>query len=119
MKISEFLKTRTSELGISQADLARELTLRGLDTTRATVGHWEAGRNNPPIEDPQFRNALASALEMDVNTMMVRLGFLITEAERSNEARRAADIIDRLPSEGKSLALDYLILLERRFIRSN
>lgn len=119
MKISEFLKSRRGELGISQADLARELTLRGQDVTRATVGHWEAGRNNPPIEDPQFRLALASALELDVNTMMVKLGFLITEAERSHEARRAADIIDQLPSEGKSLALDYLLMLEKRYVRSH
>ncbi len=119
MKISEFLKARRQELRISQADLAMRLTLRGLGTTKASVGHWETERNNPPIEDPAFRVALASSLEVDVNEMMVALGFVITDSDRSNEARRAADIIDRLPSDARSLALDYLTMLENRFVKTN
>lgn len=119
MKISEFLKARRQELRISQADLATRLTLRGQDTTKASIGHWETDRNQPPLKDPEFRLALASALEIDVNQMMAILGFVVTEDDRSKEARRAADIIDRLPSEARSLALDYLAMLEDRYARSH
>lgn len=115
MKISEFLKARRQELRISQADLASRLTLRGQDTLKASIGHWETERSNPPIRDYEFRLALASALEMDVNEMMAVLGFIIADTDRSTDARRAADIIDRLPSDARSLALDYLSMLEKRF----
>lgn len=119
MQISDFIRARLAELDISQADLARRLTLRGKSTTRATITHWVNERNNPPIEDYDFRIALAASLEMDVNELMERIGFTITESDRSREAMRAADIVDRLPSEAKSLALEYLDMLDRRYIRTN
>lgn len=116
VQIADFLRARLAELDISQADLARRLTLRGKSTTRATVGHWVAGRNYPPIEDRDFRMALAASLEIDVNELMTRIGFAVVDSDRSKEAMRAADIIDRLPSEAKSLALEYLDMLDRRYV---
>lgn len=119
MKIGEFLKQRRRDLQISQDDLATRLTLKGQPTTKASVGHWERGRNNPPVEREEFRRALAASLEIDVNEMMAVLGFVLNESSRSPEAMLAADIMDQLPKDARQLALDYLYVLERRFAQSN
>lgn len=118
MQIGDFLRKRLQDLDLSQADLARSLTLRGKSTTRATVGHWINGRNFPPLEDEDFRFALAASLELDVNQLLVEIGFTVVDTERSMEARRAADIVDRLPSDAKELALEYLDMLDRRYIKT-
>lgn len=115
MEFNEFLKRRRSELGFSQADVADGLSLRGQETGHARVGHWETGRNKPPLEDSSFREALASVLQMDVNDMMATLGFVTTEDDRSPEARLAASIVDQLPPMGRTLAIDYLQVLQKRF----
>ncbi len=115
MEFKAFLKNRRTALKMSQAELADELSLRGQETSSARVGHWETGRNNPPLEDPFFREALASALHMDVNEMMGELGFIVTETNRSQEALLAAQIIDQLPPLARELALDYLKYLEKKF----
>lgn len=119
MEFKDFLKTRRKELDISQADVAELLTQKGEDTSPAKVGHWETGRNKPPIENGNFREALASALQMDVNDMMEDLGYVVHEDQRSKEAQLAAMIVDHLPEQGKQLALDYLQTLEKHFTRTN
>lgn len=118
MQIGDFISQRLEELDMSYADLARELTLRGKSTSRANVGHWVRGRHSPPMDDPGFRIALAAALQLDVNDLMSKAGYAIIEAERSREALRAADIVDRLPSDAKSLALEYLDMLDRRYVKT-
>lgn len=115
MEFRSFLKDRREELGISQAQLADLLSDLGEETSSARVGHWETGRNKPPLEDANFRRVLATAMRMEVNEMMALLGFIITDDERSEEALRAAAIVDNLPQEARELALDYLSLLEKRF----
>lgn len=116
--IGEFLKQRRSVVGISQADLATRLTLRGHATTKANVGHWEKGRHIPPIEDHAFRMVLSSALEIDVNEMMTILGFVVTEDKRSGKAKLAADLIDQLPEDAKDLALEIIKGISKRYIQN-
>lgn len=115
MEFREFLRTRREQLGISQAELAERLSERGEEASSARVGHWETGRNKPPLEDLKFRQAIASALEIDVNKMMIQLGFVILDVDRSTEARQAADIIDALPETLRSYALEYLHTFERQY----
>ena len=117
MEFRDFLKHRRDELGISQAELADRLSERGEEASAARVGHWETGRNKPPLDDPKFRLVIASTLEIDVNEMMMVLGYVVTDENRSQEARRAADIVDRLPDDARELALDYLDVLERRYLK--
>ena len=119
MEFKTFLKRRRTELGLSQADIADGLSALGEETGHARVGHWETGRNKPPLEDPQFRKALAAVLEMDANDLMRALGFLTTDDDRSPEARLAATIIDELPDAARDLALDYLHLLQKRYVRDS
>lgn len=116
MKITEYLPKRRKELSISQLELAKRLSNLDQETSSARVGHWETGRNHPPLNEPLFRQALAISLETDVNTMMVELGYVITHDEISKDAKRAAEIVDSLPDEVKGLAIDYLEVLLKRYV---
>lgn len=117
MEFREFLRVERTRMNLSQAKLAERLSDLGQETSAARVGHWETGRNKPPIENPKFRQVLAMALEMDVNEMMNRLGFTNNDEDRSEEARYAAEIVEHLPAEAKSLAIEYLDLLKRRYVK--
>ncbi len=119
MKPVEFLRLRMAQLGLSQSGLATRLTLRGHSITKGGVGHWLTERTEMPLRDEQFRLTLASVLEIDVNQMMREMGYVLTEDDRSEKARLAADIIDQLPSDAQELAIDYLKILERRYSREN
>lgn len=115
--IADFLRQRLQELGMSQADLARQLTLRGKDYTRAAVQQWLNGTNFPPLLDEEFRVALASSLEMSTSQLAEALGFMVNEGNRSDQATRAAEIVDRLPDEWKTIALEYLDMLDRHHVK--
>lgn len=118
MEFKLFLRQRRLSLGLTQSDIAKGLSQKGHDTSSARVGHWETGRNKPPLEDQRFRSVLASVLQMDINEMMSQLGYVISESERSEEAQIAANILDTLPPDARQLALDYLHVLEKRFVKS-
>jgi transcriptional regulator with XRE-family HTH domain len=111
--VGEFLRNRRKELDISQEDLANKLTQLGQHATKQRVSLWEKGRNRLPVALPEFRQALAAALQMPVNDLMEQLDFIVTNDDRSVEARLAADIVDRLPPELRPLALDMLRALEQ------
>jgi transcriptional regulator with XRE-family HTH domain len=115
MEFKTFLRQRREKLGITQAEVANRLSDHGEETSSARVGHWETGRNKPPLEDLRFRRSLALALEMDVNSMMAELGYVTADEEYSSEARLAAEIVDQLPTEGRELAIEILRTLEKRF----
>lgn len=115
MQFNDFLRERRRILGMTQADVADQLTLRGQETSYARVSHWERGRNKPPLEDKAFREALATTLNLEVNEMMAALDYMVLEDARSPDARLAAEIVDHLPEAGKKLAIEYLRTLERYF----
>jgi len=94
------------------------LSQEGQETSYGRVSHWETGRNKPPLEDIRFRRTLAAILQIDVNDMMKQLGYEVSDADRSPDARKAADIIELLPEEARSLALDYLDMLKRRYVQT-
>lgn len=115
MEVKDFLRLRRTQLGITQEKLATRLSELGEETSYARVGHWETGRNNPPLHSKKFRSALAVALEIDVNEMMSMLGYVVADNDRSPDALLAATIIDELPPKARQLALDYLRLLQTHY----
>jgi transcriptional regulator with XRE-family HTH domain len=119
MELRKLLKSRREALNLTQADVADRLSERGHETSPARVGHWETGRNRLPIEDAEFRVVLAAVLQMELNEMMVQLGFVMVNVNQSPEARLAADIVDKLPALGRELALNYLHELEKQFASDN
>lgn len=115
MDSKELIRNRRLELGLTQEELAGRLSDLGQETRHARVGHWETGRNRPPLEDRRFREALARVLEIDSNQMMESLGFIRDTNEQTEEARLGATIIDRLPQKARQIALAQLKALEKAF----
>jgi hypothetical protein len=108
MDFSTFLSRHLEHNQMSYSDLVRELELRGFSFSKAAIGHWRSGKNNPPLEDPVFRAALAHALRTDVNRMMTQLGYIQYEDDHSSEARIAAELIDQMPEGKRAAALKIL-----------
>ena len=109
MSVSSFIKERRRELKISQEDLAYRLTNFGFDTSRSAISHWEQGKYYPPLDNPKFANALASALEMNVRSVLIQAGYDF-QVEGSDVATKAAALIDKMPPSRQMTAL---VLLEQ------
>jgi transcriptional regulator with XRE-family HTH domain len=116
MEFKDWLRRMREKRHISQQELADRLSELGYETSYARVSHWETGRNKPPLEDSGFRHALATALEIDSNTMMIELGFVTLRDDMAPEARVGAEIIENLPAEGRELALDLLRTIQKRYM---
>ncbi len=114
---TNWLRARREELHLSQEELSARLQVAGLNISRATVSHWETERYNIPLDNPELRHVLANILRMNIADMLLAAGYEISEGKRSPAARRAADIVDHLPPDAQGLALDYLQVLEKRFIQ--
>lgn len=114
MEFKNYIRERRTKLGMSLRTLAEELYNHGYEISHSGISHWESGRNNPPLHDPSFRALLADILKVDVNEMMADLGYIVVEDDHTPEARRAAQIIDRLPAERRFEALSYLEFLQDR-----
>jgi len=108
MDIPNFLKKRRKELGLTQQDLTDRLASYGYEGTHSRVGHWEKGRNLPPIGDPKFREVLALALEISVNNMLIQMGYEVTDDDRSGPALTAANLVERMTPEMQRLAIEQL-----------
>ena len=90
-----WIKLRRDRLSISQEELARRLQIAGQDHSRATVSHWETGRNSLPLHDPDFTQALATALEMTVYQVLREVGYEL-DTKHTPLGEEAAMIVDQL-----------------------
>lgn len=107
MKKKNWLAKRREDLGLYQADLAASLEDYGIKVSRASISNWESGKFNPPLDNPDFRRALANILKMTIPEMLSLAGYEIS-AEYDQDSLRAADIVNQLPQESKTLALGLL-----------
>jgi transcriptional regulator with XRE-family HTH domain len=112
MEFREFFKRRRKELKMSQADVADQMAKLGFPMTDGRISHWESGRNRPPIHEPEFRSALAMVLQLPVMEMLEILGYGVDDVPQSEEAKLAAQIVDRLPPDDRRKALNILKALE-------
>lgn len=122
MEFKDALRNRRIRLGLTPDQLARMITRNGSPTTAADVELWERGRNFPPLELSEFREALAAALQTTVDKIEkgMRPSLRASEPEQplppplppprtfSPEAIRAAELVDALPSSLRLLAVDIL-----------
>jgi transcriptional regulator with XRE-family HTH domain len=115
---ASWLKTRREELNLSQDDLAARLQLAGLAVSRAAISHWETGRDNAPIQNRKSIVALADALQLTPNELLMLAGVEPDAITQSDAARYGALIIDRLPPNAQKTAVDQLRALERLFAKS-
>lgn len=107
-----WLKARRRELGLSQEELAARLQVQGIDYTAGAISHWETGRYSIPLEESEFRKALAEALKMSVTAMLIAAGYEVKQGY-SEAAQHAAEIVDQLPPSRQSLAVSILEQLLR------
>lgn len=103
-----WLRQRREELNLNQEEMTARLQIEGVEVTRSTLSHWETGRYNMPMHEENFRRALVTALRLSEREILKRSGYDIGQRGHSDEAERAADIIDQLPSDRKELALRVL-----------
>jgi transcriptional regulator with XRE-family HTH domain len=101
------LKQRREELGLSQEELAKALQLEGLDISRAAISAWESERNRSPLDNIEEFMVLAKVLKIDVSELQ--------KGEQSEQARRAASIIEHMSPQGRQLALEQLRALAKYF----
>lgn len=104
-----WLRKRREQVGLeTQEDLASQLQLEGVTITRASISHWENSRNKPPLDDPQFREALAKVLRLSQPELLKLAGYEVSKTRYSDAAERAAIIVDELPPEKQDLAIRLL-----------
>ncbi len=113
---ADWLRKRRIELDLNQEELAARLQVSGFSASRASISHWENGRHEPPLDDAAFRQSMARALKLSVTEMLEIAGYEVTQPVQSENARRAAAIIERLPEDAQDVALDLLKSLEKRFV---
>ncbi len=102
-----WLRERREQLGLNQGDLAARLQVAGFNVDRSSISHWEIGKHKPPLENPEFRKALAQALRVSIPTLLKMAGYEIA-VEYSDDARLAAEIVDQLSPARKKLAINLL-----------
>lgn len=103
-----WLRERREQLGLNQEELAAQLQIEGVErVTRVSISNWETGRHKPPLNNPYFRMALAKVLKMSVKEILKLSGFEIQNAH-TDEAERAAYIVDQLSDKDRSLVLKIL-----------
>lgn len=49
--IGEIISTRRRSMGLSQVELAKQMTLAGSKTTQKSISKWETGMNEPSVTD--------------------------------------------------------------------
>ena len=108
MNFATFFHDRRTQLGLSLADVARDMTLNGYEITKSGVGGWETGIRQPKLSQKECRRALAKTLRMDENQLMNAIGFTIQDDGRSQEALLAASLIDQMPPEKRGVAIQLL-----------
>ncbi len=89
MRIGEIIKTKRSELELTQEELANKLHV-----TRQAISNWE---NNKSVPDIEFVRQLASEFEMSIDEMLV------------NEVKKKVYKVDKR-SKNNSIAIIGIIL---------
>lgn len=105
---SSWLSLKRKSLNLSQEELVARLQIEGVEVSRGMLSHWETGRNDMPLNDPVFVKALAHALRLTVLDVLIFSGYEIQTSPRTEEASRAANIVDQLPEDQRSLAIGLL-----------
>lgn len=90
---------------MNQEDLAARLQVEGIDVTRSAVSHWENGRYQIPLDDPNVRRAIAKVLRINIRTLLKFAGYEVDNEIHSIYAEQIAAIIDQLPEEKQQLVL--------------
>jgi len=103
-----WIKNRREQLSLTQDELAARLQLEGVEASRSAVSAWETGRNKLQFDDPVIRLGFARVLRFSESELMKLEGYPTEPSSYSEQAERAAYIVDQLPDERRDLALKLL-----------
>ena len=107
-KKQSWLKQLRESLGMRQEEFAARLQIEGLDITRAAVSHWENGRYQIPLENPDYRRAIAKVLRIDIRTMLKLAGYEVDGDVHSILAEQVASIVDQMPEDKQKMVLNLV-----------
>lgn len=93
---------------MKQEEFAARLQLEGLDISRAAISHWETGRYQVPLDNPEVRHVIAKVLRVNIRTLLKLAGYEVDNGVHSIYAEQAAILIDQLPADKQELALRLL-----------
>lgn len=111
--VGRLIRERREELRITQEDLGIAITLHGFNVSRSTISSWELERCHFPVRIKEARLALARALKLSEEEI-AKAGDLLVETDFSENALKAASIIDRLTEETQETAIIILSALEQK-----
>lgn len=114
-QLPEILRHRREELGLSRASLSKIIKEYGYQITGVGISHWEAGRRRVSLDDPVLLNALSMSLSIDRLTLLQARGIEIASTGRTPEARLASEIIDSLPPDERTTAIEHLKVLQKKY----
>jgi transcriptional regulator with XRE-family HTH domain len=112
MKLGELIKRRREILKLSRADLSTRLEDRGIHFPQSTLRNWETGvRQSENDWNPNFLEALAEVLEMDVLEMLDELGFPVIPPGLTVDNLMLIQKLRELPEEKRRRAIRMLITI--------
>jgi transcriptional regulator with XRE-family HTH domain len=112
MEFGKYLKERRELIGLSQREVAEFLTQFGYPSSAARISLWESGKREPTgLQDPGFMRVLASALEIDLVTLLGAVGYVTPSEDLPTLARQAAEIVVSLGPEYQMIAIRILRVL--------
>jgi len=74
-KVGSRLAVLRNEAKLSQQGLSELLMRRGLQYTPTAISGWERGISYPPVNDPEFAEALAASLQINTKSLLSLLGY--------------------------------------------
>lgn len=105
--MDNWLKYYREKKGYSQDDLARELNLLGQNWSRSSISNWETGKFHLPLEEIEFRQALAKVLGISLAELLFAAGYEVS-GDYDPQAIQAAELVMRIQPENRGLALRVL-----------
>ena len=105
---TNWLKTFRIRRKLSQEELSARLQLQGFDISPGAISHWENERYKAPLDEAEFRQALANVLQVSVRELLVAAGYEVSQHPHSDAGERAAFIIDQLSPDKQELAIGIL-----------
>jgi hypothetical protein len=114
MAFSEYLRKRLAELDLSYEQFATQLTVHGYPITKGGLTSWLDSRTpkNPKIANSEYRKALAIVLRISESELMSHFG-METSNTMSNEAKYGAQLINSLPKDKQTMAIQILETLAK------
>jgi transcriptional regulator with XRE-family HTH domain len=104
-KSEHWLRTLRQRAQLTQEELATRLETEGWSTSRSAVNNWESSKSEPPLSDPQFRQALSNALRVKVRLLLKYAGYEVDTEYHSVVSEQIATLVDQLPADKQELAL--------------